>query len=520
MKIVTKIRENTYFDSVALMQLSTDLVKLEGVIDAAAMMATEMNLGILEDANLLTKEAENAKPNDLVIVVKAENLSLAENALSQVDLLMSHDNLSSDNFTRKIPKTIREEISTNDNRNLVMISTPGNYAATEAYKALNNNLHVFMFSDNVSIHDEVMLKNLAVNRGLLMMGPDCGTAIINGTPLGFANVIRRGSIGIIAASGTGLQEVSSIIHRNGAGVSQAIGIGSRDLKSDVGGIMMDFALDALAQDTQTEVIVLISKPPSKEVARKILRKSGLINKPVIINFLGGDLRVINKFGTIPAFTLEDAALKAVGILHGDSTDPTFFSIKKDEVNKIIDREVSKFTEKQRWIRGLYSGGTFASEAQLLLKDIAGKVYSNVPLNSNLKISKGESSREHTIIDFGEDEYTIGTPHPMIDTRSRVNAIISEAKNPDVAVILMDVVLGFGSHKNPAGDLAKAIISAQENSSKEDRYISFVASICGTNEDFQNREKQKKLLSNAGVIIMDSNAQASRLAGLIASRQNI
>lgn len=519
MEVGTQVLRNTYLDSVALMQLSSELAKLEGVDDAAAMMATEMNLGILADAEMLTPEAKKTKPNDLVIVVKARNEDFVTEALSQVDSLLTKETKTEEKTGKEQPDTIREALDQDHTRNIVLISTPGIYAATEAYKALQHDKHVFMFSDNVSKEDEVFLKRKAVQKGLLMMGPDCGTAIINGHPMGFANVVKRGPIGLVAASGTGLQEVTSLIDRLGSGVSQAIGIGSRDLKDDVGGIMMDFSLEVLEKDPKTSVIVLISKPPSHDVSLKILKKVQSVKKPVVINFLDGDLLEIGRFGAIPSFTLEDAAVQAVAVSQGKNAEPHFFSLEKNKVNEIIDKELSKLSEQQKWIRGLYSGGTFTSETQMLLRDIAGKVYSNVPTHSNLKISKGVPSREHTIIDFGEDEYTVGKPHPMIDTRSRIEAIASEAQDPEVAVILLDIVLGFGSHNDPASDFAPAIEEARRKTGKENRHISFIASICGTDEDIQNRRRQKDILSDAGAIIMESNAQAARIAGLIASRQN-
>src|SRR5690606_14776291 len=125
---------------------------------------------------------------------------------------------------------------------------PGVYAAFEAFRALENNLNVMMFSDNVTVEDEIKLKDLAVKKDLLMMGPDCGTAIINGVGLCFANKIKRGPIGLVAASGTGLQEVTVLIDQFGGGISQAIGVGGRDLSKDVMGRMTLHAINALNAD--------------------------------------------------------------------------------------------------------------------------------------------------------------------------------------------------------------------------------------------------------------------------------
>ena len=518
MPIRSVLKKNTYQDSVALMDVSSTLTKIDGVLQAAAMMATEANLKLLADAGLLTDEAKKARPNDLFISIEAEDEKTFAIAFDHVEKYLNNEIVKATEKKEESIQTIAEAIQHNPDANIVLISTPGQYAATEAYKALQEGLHVFMFSDNVSVADEIMLKEIAVERGLLMMGPDCGTAIINGNPLGFANVVRKGPIGIVAASGTGLQEVSSLIHRLGSGVSQAIGVGSHDLSVDVGGLMMNLALDALVEDPQTKVIVLISKPPAPSIAEKLLKKIKKISKPVVVNFLGGDLRVIHQYGAIPAFTLEDAGAISVAVTKKEEIEPLFFSQTKEAINEIIQKETSKMNDRQRWIRGLYSGGTFCSEAQLLLRDMTGKTYSNVPIQPDLKLNFKDSSREHTVLDLGDDAYTVGRPHPMIDFRMRAEAIIREAQDVETAVILLDVVLGFGAHENPAAELVPAILEAKEIAKKNGNHISFIASICGTDEDFQNRQLQYQELEKTGVLIMDSNAQAVRLSGLIASRQ--
>ena len=519
MPIGTQVKRNTYHDSVSLMRVSSYLAKLEGVHEAFAMMGTEINKALWADAGLLTEEAKTAGPNDLVVVVKAEQDSLVAHALKQVDtLLVQEERVGQEE--QVLPRTLMEALSQQPDANIVLISTPGPYAATEAYRALMEGRHVFMFSDNVTVEDEVMLKELATERGLLMMGPDCGTAIINGHPLGFANVVHRGPIGIVAASGTGLQEVSSLIHRLGSGVSQAIGVGGRDLSEAVGGKMMKLGLDALADDPLTKVVVLISKPPAPNIAELVLEQARGISRPVVVNFLGGDLRKIEKHGAVPAFTLEDAGVQAVALVNGKEAQPVFFSRPSKEINKMVKRETSGMTDRQRWVRGLFSGGTYCAEAQLLLRDMTGRVYSNVPLKPNLKVGINAPSHEHTLIDFGTDEYTAGRPHPMIDFRTRTDALKRQAKDPETAVILLDVVLAFGAHEDPASELVPAILQAKETAQKDARPLAVVASICGTDEDIQNRQNQAKRLEEAGVIIMDSNAQAARLAGLIATRQTV
>lgn len=520
MPLGTLVKKNEYHDSVALMQLSSKLNALPGVQDTAAIMATDANRELLVEPGLLTPEVESARANDLIVVVKADSEEIVDQALGQVDELLAQEEQPGKKEEEELPGSIQDARQVLPDANLVLISTPGQYAATEAFKALQEGLHVFMFSDNVALEDEIMLKKLAVEKELLMMGPDCGTAIINGYPLGFANWVRKGRIGIVGASGTGTQEVTSLIHQMGGGVSQAIGVGSRDLSEPVGGIMMHLGLAALANEKFTDVIVLISKPPSLSIARKLLEEVERVSKPVIINFLGGDLQEIHKSGAYPAFSLEDAANLAVAHVNGLEAEPVFFSLSADEINTIIQRETAGMQDEQKWIRGLFSGGTFTYEAQLLLRDMAGKIYSNVPLQPDLKIDQREASREHTLLDLGAAEYTVGRPHPMIDFRTRLEAIKREAKDPETAVILLDVVLGFGSHPDPARELVPAIQSAKELADREGHYLSFVASVCGTDQDIQDRDQQVEHLKRAGVVIMESNAQAARIAGLIATRQSV
>lgn len=518
MPIKTLVKKNSYHDSVTLMRVSSRLNELDGVQEAAAMMATELNRILMDDVGLLTPEAESAGPNDLVIVIKGDTDDSVDQALDQAEELLRPGGDQATEGRVPLPHTLPEALERQPEANLVLISTPGPYAATEAYRALNEGLHVFMFSDNVSVDEEVMLKRMAQERGLLMMGPDCGTAIINGHPLGFANMVVQGPIGIIGASGTGTQEVTSLIHRLGSGVSQAIGLGSHDLAEAVGGQMMLLALEALAADEDTAVIVLISKPPAPVIVRKILEQVQQIDKPVVVNFLGGDLREINAYGAIPAFTLEDAAAQAVALAEGQEAEPVFFSRPTGEINDIVGRETAGLEPEQRWVRGLFSGGTFATEAQILLRDMVGKIYSNVPLHPDLKLGAHDPSRENTLLDLGADEYTTGRPHPMIDFRFRVDAIRRESEDPETAVILLDVVLGFGAHEDPAGELTPVIREVTERLRREQRAISFVTSVCGTDLDIQDRDEQVRQLTEAGVIVMESNAQAARLAGLIATRE--
>jgi succinyl-CoA synthetase alpha subunit len=392
--------------------------------------------------------------------------------------------------------------------NLAMISVPGTYATAEALKALKRGLNVFLFSDNVPVEDEIELKSMARARGLLVMGPDCGTTILDGVPLGFANVVRRGTVGLIGASGTGLQQVSCLIDRYGAGISQAIGVGGRDLDERVGGTMMLAALERLATDPATELIVLISKPPSSSVAELILDAAGAVGKPVIVNFLGGDPATIRAAGSIPAATFEAAATIASAMalgrpvpvddgLAGAASDGAG-TAADDDTSKAV-REAQAGLDPARWqIRGLYSGGSLAGEAKLVLR---------------ASLTAEEASR-HAIVDLGDDEYTVGRPHPMIDPRLRNEHLAAAAADPSVAVILLDVVLGYGAHADPGGALADAIHAARADAAGERRRFAVVASVCGTSGDPQDLVAQETRLAGAGVILAPSNARAALLAARI------
>jgi len=407
-----------------------------------------------------------------------------------------------------LPKSLSSTFGQFPDANLVHISIPGKYVKWEAEKALERGLNLFIFSDNVPVEDELELKKIARKKSLLVMGPDCGTAIINGVALGFANVVRRGKIGIVAAAGTGLQEVSCLIHKAGCGISQGIGTGGRDLSKEIGGITMLQGIKALENDPDTRIIVLISKPPAKEVANKIIGEVKKGKKPFVINFLGAKLERETKRIHF-ASTLEEAAYKAIALSKREGYKPEVF---KKRIISLAKRKSSRLKNKQKYIRGIFSGGTLCDEAMLILKDLIGDIYSNIPLKPSLKLKNSNLSQRNSLVDLGDDEFTKGRPHPMIDFSLRNERIIQEARDPRTAVILLDIVLGYGAHPDPANALAPAIKKARE------RNISVVASLCGTEDDPQDYEKQKRELEKMGVIVMPSNAQAARFAALVATKR--
>jgi succinyl-CoA synthetase alpha subunit len=395
---------------------------------------------------------------------------------------------------------------------------PGKYAKREALKAINAGVHVLLFSDNVALEDEIDLKDKALAKGLLMMGPDCGTAIINGVALGFANVIEPGNIGVVAAAGTGLQEVTTLISKHGGGISQAIGTGGRDVKEAVGGRMMLAAIKALAADRSTEVIVLVSKPPAQSVLEKILGTVVTLDKPVVACFLGGKADVSQNGSLFAAQTLEEAAKAAVSLSRGEQPHAEPGTFGEEQFQSILAAETARFQTSQRYIRGLYTGGTLCYEALVIAGDSLPDLYSNTPMQPQQALEDPLKSQGHTFIDLGEDEFTRGRPHPMIEPGLRNERILAESHDPDVAVVLLDVVLGYGAHDDPAGIAASAVIRAKQQAQEAGRYLAVVASVCGTSQDPQHLETQIETLQQAGVLVMPSNAQAVKLAIQIVNRQ--
>jgi len=501
------IRKNHYFDSVALMRIAAELEGLPGVRQATAVMATEANLELAVAANLVDTSLQ-AHPNDLLIAVSADDDRSAEAALS-----LAQDRLDNAGAGRQDGGGAREmesrsiamSIARNAERNLALISCPGEYAAAEARKALKLGLNVMMFSDNVTVDDEVALKRLASEKGLMMMGPDCGTAIIDGVPLGFANVVKHGPVGVVGASGTGMQQVTSLLSQWGVGISQAIGTGGRDLNSQVGGITMIQGIEALAKDPETEAIVLVSKPPSADVAKTVISAARAAGKPVVVNFLSAEPAESDNQIQF-AETLEQAAqtaastVGAAAILDTGNIDPA--------------KDISGMSGAQKYLRGVYSGGTFCYEAQLILRDLLGPVWSSTPVDEDHRLADSHVSRENTVVDLGDDEFTQGRPHPMIDHRTRHERILQEAADPETAVILFDVVLGHGAHADPASEIANSLSKANAIADTNGGKLIFIGFVCGTDLDPQNLARQVETLQSAGAQVEVSNAAASRRAASV------
>lgn len=502
------VEKNAYHDSVTLMSLSGSIAKQEGVIQAVVSMATQMNKDLLNNIGLLTEEAGEATENDLLIAVEADTEERVEEVFALVNEKLTSKKSSKKKDGYRSVKTIKSALNVMDEPNVAIISVPGEYAAREARQAIKNGLHVMLFSDNVTIEDEKEIKELGRDAGLFVMGPDCGTAIINNVGLCFANEINKGNIGLVAASGTGLQEVTVQIDRLGYGISQAIGTGGRDLNEAIGGIMMLEGLSALEADEKTEVIVLISKPPALSVQEKILSQVKNSKKPVVVCFLDGDPSAVEAAGATFTPSLMAAAREAVKLV-----DPKA-NVEEKQDNEIevwVEGEKNQLAPTQKYIRGLFCGGTLTSEALSIIRPAVSEIKSNVAKKAEEKLSDVFVSKGNTLLDLGDDVFTKGKPHPMIEPSLRNDRIIEEAKDAETAVLLLDFELGYGSHEDPVGVTLDTIVEAKQIAKQNGRHLPVVAYICGTTKDKQGYHQQMKMLKDAGVYVAESNEMAAKIA---------
>ncbi len=509
MSLSVRVRKNTYYDSVTLMLISKEVKKLEGVNEVLVGMGTDLNKELAQNLGLANDEINQLGPNDFFITVLSDTEDIINEIAIRVDELLNQKKDSDGD--EYIPPTFDSAVKFAQDSNFVIISLPGQYAYDEVKKALNSNMHVLLFSDNVKIEEEKALKELAREKGLLMMGPDCGTAIINNVPLAFANVVKKGNIGVVGASGTGTQEVTVLIDKLGAGVSQVIGTGGRDLSKEIGGIMMIEGIKALAKDPNTEVIVLISKPPAAEIAERVLAVVKDAGKPFVVNFIGGNPEVIKQYGGIPGINLEDTAQKAAALSRKATASETVkFGEDEASIKEIAAREAKRLKKGQKYLRGIYTGGTLCDEAMKLLTAKIGGIYSNIPLEPQYKLENVFVSKQHTCVDLGDDEFTVGRAHPMIDPTMRQERLVKEADDEGLAVVLMDFVLGYGANSDPAGEMLSYILKAKEKMASKGKEVIFVGYVCGTDKDPQGLKQQEDKLREAGVILMPSNAQAVKL----------
>ena len=495
-----RVFRDTYVDSVMQLAASRAMNELDGVDWAAAAMATPANLRTLAEEGFSTDDLGSA--NDLFLAVRGRDDDVVQDALSAGADSMFASRAAGGGATPAVRahRTIGRAVRELPGSNVAVVSVPGEYAALEAHEALTAGLDVLLFSDNVSIPDEVALKERAAGLGRLLMGPGAGTAMLGGVGLGFANVVRPGPVGIVAAAGTGAQEAMSLLDRWGVGVSAVIGLGGRDLSDAVDGTMAKAAIASLRADPGTDVIFLVSKPPAERVARAVLATAD--GFPLVAALVGGaaDAEV---GGRQPTRTLEGGALAVLDVLGVDRPDVV------GNLEQRVTRAGESLDADRTLIRGLFSGGTLCYESLVILGDTVGPVYSNVPLEPSLRVPAPPGS--HICLDLGEEEYTVGRPHPMIDPAARLEMLEEQAADPAVAVVLLDVVLGYGSHEDPASELAPACARAVQQG------VVVVAYVLGTQSDPQDYARQREILRRAGCIVTETAARASLAAAAVALR---
>jgi succinyl-CoA synthetase alpha subunit len=518
MPVEATVLPNRYYDSVFLMRVARRLTGEPGISDAAVVMGTPKNLEVLAGAGYTGVGALGASPNDLVVALKADTREIARAVLESIDNWLRRDPVQAGKPT---PRTLDQAFDSQPASNLAVISVPGEFAAAEAAKALRADLNVFIFSNNVPIEEEVSLKQLARGKGLLVMGPDCGTSIIGGAGIGFANAVRRGNIGVIGASGTGIQEVTTLVHHLGCGISHALGTGSRDLWDTVGGLSTLQAMDALESDPATSVIVLVSKPSGKATLSRINERIGRCSKPVVACFFGASSETSGHIQESPGMVtivrnLDEAAYEAVRLAGG-----SILPRHDVDYSALVERERGLLKPGQRSVRGTFAGGTFCYQAQQVMGDAGLFTYSNEPVDEKMQLPDSHVSIGHTLVDMGADEFTLGRPHPMIDSDLRAQRLIAEAGDPEVAVLLLDFILGYGASPDPVGELAPAVHRAKALAKERGGHITVVASICGTPEDPQGLDGQTGLLEEAGAIVFPSSFRAARFAAsIVAGRDRV
>ena len=494
-----------YRDSLLLLGATRAMQDSDDVSWASAAMATPAIVEDLEGRGFPPDSLAGADANALVLAVEAAEDPAASQALDRGRALLfaeagaGRDGAAADRTGQPEPRTVGEAARLLPEANVAVVSVPGPYAAIAAHSALTAGLHVLLFSDNVPVSDEIALKRRASGLGRLVMGPGAGTAMLGGVGLGFANAVGAGPVGVVAAAGTGAQEVMTLLDHWGIGVSQVIGVGGRDLSAEVGGLMARDAVRALDADPGTEVILLVSKPPDQDVARTVIGASR--GTPVVAACLGMSAPEGGLAGASLAATLESGALRVAEILGRDVPDLSG--------SPGAEAAIARVGAGRTAVRGFFTGGTLCYEAQLILSQVLGPVYSNIPLRKDLGLPAPAGA--HVCLDLGEEEYTKGRPHPMIDPAARREIMREQAFGPEVAAVLLDVVLGYGSHPDPAGEIAATCADIVAGGA------AVVCYVLGARADQQGLDRQRAKLSEAGAIVTESAAQAARTAAAIAQR---
>jgi FdrA protein len=502
------VHGETYLDSLVLMAATVRMDGLAGVEWAGAVMASPSGLADLAAAGFTGPELDGLGANDLVLAVRAadEDVLAAALAAGREAAFAERVEASGSGTVEAPPRSVREAVGCLDGANVAVVSVPGPFAALEAHHALSAGLHVLLFSDGVPLEEEIELKRRGAELGLLVMGPGAGTAVLGGTGLGFANVLRTpadgGAVGIVAAAGTGAQEVSALLSRWGVPVSQVVGVGGRDLSEAVEGCMARLAVRALAGDPGTGAVLLVSKPPAASSARAVLAEC--TDTPAVAVFLGLEHNSLPA-GVTSAPTLETGA-RAAAELTGAMPPPL-----SGRLRERVAEAAGRLDPARVRVQGLFSGGTLCYEAQLILERHLGPVHSNEPLRAERGLPAPDGA--NVLLDLGAEEYTRGVPHPMIDLSTRLNLLRRQADDPSIAVVLLDVVLGHGSADDPAGQLAPVCAELMAGDGPQ-----VVAYVLGTEDDPQVYSRQRARLEEAGCVVAETNARAAHAAAALARRR--
>ena len=509
--IVNIIKKNFFRDSVQMMQFSQQLKDEQGVIDAAIVMSTDLNKNTLKNMNLLTEDGISATENDTLISINCQDKNSLSNAIQKAEQLLTSSSAKAKNeFT-----SLASALNAFSDANIASLSIPGQFVKEMATELINKQLNLFVFSDHVPLEDEIYLKNLALENNVLFMGPEAGTSILNGTVFGFGNKVRKGSVGIIGASGTGIQESSTMIDLFGEGISHGIGVGGRDLQNDIGGMMTMKTMEIFENDPNTKAILLVSKPVDNDIRNKIINKINNFSKKNYVLCLIGDNE--NRVDTAKIKFSKSIQISVLKILK--SLDDNVYKKTKDVVkNQINDsiklaESLSKdLNEGQKFVRGFFAGGTLCYESKIILEQMIGKIYSNLSSDDEYSIKGNLSSKENTLIDFGDEEFTSARPHPIIDPLLRRNRILEDANDPNVGVIIIDIICGINAAKNTMAFHAETIKKAIEIAREQGRKLSVFTYICGTENDVSKNEL--KLLADSGAKLFTSNALMSFAAALV------
>ncbi len=504
MELFSIVHKNTYVDSLASLFTMSLLMDCDGIESAYVGMATASNKRSMQELGLINEEIQNAGEDDQVLAVRAVSRKAFEAAIAK-----SEENSRTSTSEKIAYSTVEAAVKANPRANICTISVPGEHAFEVAKQALELGLHCIVFSAHVPPEQERQMKELAQEKGLLCMGPDCGVCNINGAAFVLASINNRGPVGICGASGCGIQHVAAFLHEAGSGVSQAIGTGGSDLKEPIGGISMLMGIDALENDPDTEYIVLISRKPADNVLQKLLARIKQCHKQVVACFMGADRDLVEASGAIFADNLDECAQKILALL---GKQLVFDS--DEQITALAREAIQGMSPQQKFVRGLYCGGTYCDEAQKTMQPKIGEIHSNAPMRPELRLADSFVSVGNCVVDYGEEEFTIGKPHPTMEPSMRVPGIVKEGADPETAVILMDFILTPAANIDPVGTSVQAIQDAMEAVKARGGRLAVVASVLGTDADFQNVTLQRQKLRDIGVYVCKSNRQAAQLAGEI------